>query len=175
MPELYCPASVPTTKAVTDHDSSSSSESDLDSSFEMTSPVLACTASNLPPTLPASGDSSSETSSTSATLLSSESERSQLSADGDSESDIENEQSDAEEVAEVWDSSTSFDDDSDLEFEDTGDVQVKMLYYIVSVFLSFLQLCFNISDKAISFLLKFVCFAKALSLCCQSTNLNKLC
>ena len=139
----------------------------------MTSPVLACTASNLPTTLPASGDSSSETSSTSTALLSSES---QLSADGDSESDIENEQSDAEEVAEVWDSSTSFDDDSDLELEDTGDVQVKMLHYIVSVFLSFLQLCFNISDKAISLLLKFMyALLKHLASVVKAPILNKLC
>ena len=71
-----------------------------------------------------------------------------MSADSDSECDIENKLFNSVEAAEVWYSFTPV-DDFGFELEDIGDMQVKKLLNIASVF--FLQFCLNVSDKVIFF------------------------
>ena len=70
------------------------------------------------------------------------------SSSSESESDIN------DSGLEVWD---EIDDSSaDSEVETTDTLQDSQLTYLVSLFLSFFQLCFHVSDKALSLLLSFI-------------------
>ena len=62
--------------------------------------------------------------------------------------------SESDSAPEIWDEAESTSSESDC---DSSDRERTQLQYILCLFLSFFQLCFHISDRAISHLLVFFC------------------